>query len=478
MSNTHLVGNSIRTYRTGGLELFDHFNRKLGLSEIMNAHKSRGVPLGGIVKILVSELSVEPISVLQAVNSAGENMSGAHDGCKETCMLQACYRALGIIGSNADLIYEEVFSAVRIHYDLDMRMLYYDGTSTFLSGEGCALAKHGKSKDHRPDKPQVNIGLAVNGAEPVVPVVSSVTEGNVHDAPHFEKDFEQLKSRAPKGALFVFDKGVDSLKNRKMIHGGGFHFLTACKIHEPMKAEMRKRKSLLKEILRHPSGDKILTAEWEEGGLHYALFLDERRQKSDARKRQEKIAKAEKEWEALDMIRRKKGTRALHRKLAKKIKRSLATQNCIIEQKISMQQRLAPKKDVMEIFRVDEDIDGMFVLVSDKKMSAKRMLKNYRKKAVIEKVFSDIKSVLKLHPLRVWNDDRVRGLVLLKVVCVLLLSLLQMERKELRSVAKSTLALMLKSLTVVVKISKNGTKTVLGYECRHEILARAFRLKS
>jgi len=69
-------------------------------------------------------------------------------------------------------------------------------------------------------------------------------------------------------------------------------------------------------------------------------------------------------------------------------------------------------------------------------------------------MFSDIKSALRLHPLRVWNDDRVRGLILLKVICLLLLSLLQMEQQELRNIAKSPIVLMLKSLTVVATATK------------------------
>lgn len=476
MTNNNSAQDSIRTFRTGGLELFSHFDAKLGISGIMNKHKSRGVPLGDIAKLLMSEFSIEPTSVLQAVRNSEENIF--MQGCEDIDVLQASYRALGVIGRNADAIYEKIFGEVRARFDLDLRMLYYDGTSTFLNGEGCKIAKRGKSKDHRPDKLQVNISLAVNAKEPVIPMLSSVEEGNMHDSPHFKKDFGKLAQRAPKGTLLVFDKGVDSDDNRKMIRDAGFHFLTACKIHEPMKAEIRKRRNALSPVLAHKSGEKIFATEWEKDGLRYALFLDERRQKSDAQKRQEKTARAQKEWDALDAIRIKKGTRALQRKLAKRMKRSLAAQDCIIEQKISMQQRLAPKKDILEKFRKDEDLDGMFVLVSDKKTGAKRMLKDYRKKAAIEKMFSDIKSVLKLHPLRVWNTDRIRGLVLLKVVCVLLLALLQTERQELRSVAKSTLVLMLKSLTVVVRISKNGARTVIGYDCRHEILAKAFCLKS
>jgi len=427
--------------------------------------------------MLISELSIEPVSVLHAVEQACQNGMLVPEN-KNADMLQASYRALAIIGENADEIYTQIFEKVKTNYHPDLSIAYNDVTSTFLNSGNCSIAKRGYSKDHRPDKPQVTIGLTTNAAEPVVPIMSSVAEGNKHDAKHFEDDFEKLNQRLPKGALFVYDKGVDSDNNRKMIRSAEMHFMTACKMHKPMKEKMRKYKIHLQPVLKHGSGEQIKSASWEKDGLYYTLYLDERRQKSDKMRREIKIAKAESYWNELDEIRIKKGAKALQRKLKIKKKKSFALQDYVIEHSVAVQQRLAPKKDVLEKLREDEDLDGMFVLVTSKKASEKKKLKIYRKKASIEKMFSDIKSTLKLHPLRVWNDDRVRGLILLKVICVLMLSLLQMEQQELRNISKSTIALILKSLTVVVQISKIGTKTPLGYSHNHEILTKIFSLKS
>lgn len=477
MSNECIDGNSIKAFRVGGLELFQHFDKKLKLSDTMNKHKVKGVPLGEISKALISELVVEPISILQAVKQSCQNGMIELSGKKEN-VLQASYRALAIIGQNADEIYTQIFEQVKKKYHPDLSIAYHDVTSTFFSGNNCSLAKHGHSKDHRPDKMQITIGLTTNAEESVVPIMSSVAEGNKHDAKHFEEDFEKLRQRVPSGTLFVFDKGIDSEKNRKLIRGANMHFLTACKIHEPMKEKMRKHKSMLQPVLKHGSGEKIKASSWEEDGIYYTLYLDERRQKSDKARREAKIAKAENYWNALDEIRKKKGMKALQRKLRLKKKKSFALQEYVIQHSVAVQQRLAPKKDMLAKLHEDEDLDGMFTLVTSKRLSEKKKLKIYRKKSAIEKMFSDIKTALKLHPLRVWNDDRVRGLVLLKVICLFLLSLLQMEQQELRNVAKSTIVLMLKDLTAVVKISENGVKTLLGHSCSDKILAKIFCLKS
>lgn len=475
MSNKCIGGDSIKAFRTGGLELFQHFDRRLCISEIVKPYKRKGVPLDGIVKTLISSLSIEPASVKQTVEQANENflLTKANEGL----VLKTAYRALEVLGKNTHEIYAQIFARVKQGYKIDMSAVYSDTTSTFFNGESCPIAKKGFSKDHRPDKPQISISLAVTG-EFSVPIMHSVAEGNKHDSTHFAGDFAVICSRAPAGALFVFDKGTDSKENRDMIIKSRNHFLTAAKVHEPMKKEMRKHSKYLTSILEHKNGDKVHAAEWEEDGLYCTLYLDERRKKSDAKKREEKIAKAEAQWNELNEVLKKKGAKGLQRKLYARKKKAFATQDYVVRESISVQRRLMPKKLMLENLRKDEDLDGMFVLVSDKKQSAKKKLKIYRRKAAIEKMFGDMKSALRLRPIRVWNEDEVKGLVLLKIICALLLSLLQLERGELRECAKSTIVMMLKSLTVVMRITKNGAKTVIGYDCRHKILAKIFSLKT
>ncbi|MBI4162336.1 MAG: hypothetical protein HY513_01525 [Candidatus Aenigmarchaeota archaeon] len=193
MNYENNVENSIKAFRVGGLELFQRFDKKLELSEIIGKHKTKGAPLDEIVRILISELAVE-----QACQNGMLESSS-----KKENMLQASYRALGILGENDEEIYAEIFDHVKKIYHPDLSIAYNDTTSTFFSGNNCSLAKHGHSKDHRPDKPQITIGLTTNAKEPVVPIMSSVAEGNKRDVTHFEEGFEKLKQRLPKGALLL-----------------------------------------------------------------------------------------------------------------------------------------------------------------------------------------------------------------------------------------------------------------------------------
>jgi len=67
-------------------------------------------------------------------------------------------------------------------FELKCDLLLYDVTSTYFEGdlEGCVLAKRGYSRDSRPDRPPVCIGLVVT--EEGFPLGSEVFAGNTHDS--------------------------------------------------------------------------------------------------------------------------------------------------------------------------------------------------------------------------------------------------------------------------------------------------------
>src|ERR1700726_2203287 len=58
----------------------------------------------------------------------------------------------------------------------DGALLLYDVTSTYLEGRCCELARHGYSRDHRPDRPQIVYGLLCDRGG--CPVAIEVFEGN------------------------------------------------------------------------------------------------------------------------------------------------------------------------------------------------------------------------------------------------------------------------------------------------------------
>ena len=103
-------------------------------------------------------------------------------------------------------------------FTLKCDLLLYDITSTYFEGdmEGCPMAQRGYSRDSRPDRPQVCIGLVVT--EDGFPLGYEVFAGNTHDSTTVQATIEALEKKY--GALnrvWVMDRGMVSEANLKFL---------------------------------------------------------------------------------------------------------------------------------------------------------------------------------------------------------------------------------------------------------------------
>ena len=99
-------------------------------------------------------------------------------------------------------------------FDLKFDLLLYDVTSTYFEGECKAnpMAKHGYSRDNRPDCLQVCIGLVVTTDG--IPLGYEVFEGNRHDAKTVEQIVKAMEEKYGKAnRVWVMDRGMVSEKN-------------------------------------------------------------------------------------------------------------------------------------------------------------------------------------------------------------------------------------------------------------------------
>ena len=100
----------------------------------------------------------------------------------------------------------------------------FDITSTYFEGEKAELANHGYSRDKRPDKKQVTIGIATGINE--VPSAIIVQRGNVQDKRHFKYLLSVAGRVLDKGSLLIFDAGANSRTNKQRVVKLGFNYLT------------------------------------------------------------------------------------------------------------------------------------------------------------------------------------------------------------------------------------------------------------
>ena len=257
----NIKNETINTLLAGGTELTKKMDNLLGVSNIVNSLniKKRGLPLWKIILSLVSARIDKPDSVLNSVKYLKEESSAPlvfgidPDEMHE----RTYYRGLESLGKHYEKIYPLIMEQVNKHFKLDMNYVFIDWTSSYFNGIKCALAKHGFSKDHRPDKRQVKIGLSMTAGK-CIPFHISVEEGNLVDMKHFRKDYSAFKEKLPKKALMVFDKGAKSKGNCKMILDNGDDYLSAIKDTAELREKIKQvDKDSMIELFSYKNGDRV-----------------------------------------------------------------------------------------------------------------------------------------------------------------------------------------------------------------------------
>jgi len=113
------------------------------------------------------------------------------------------------------------------HTDINL-----DWTSLILYRDKSKLGKYGYSRDHRPDKKQVTVGVSELASPINVPIGLTVKKGNVHDSKHFVDTYQQVKGKLMPGSLVVFDKGAHSKENIALVLADKMKYLTVKKLNK------------------------------------------------------------------------------------------------------------------------------------------------------------------------------------------------------------------------------------------------------
>jgi hypothetical protein len=202
----------------GSAWLLDGLWRKLGVADAL-----RGV-LGGrrfttaverVLFALVANRAVDPMSKLSAAewascDAAIPGLAGMDD--------DQAYRAMHLLvaADTEARVQEAVFFTAANLLNLEVDLLFFDTTSTFFQRDGedegaDGFRRFGHSKDHRPDLPQVVIGLAVTREG--IPVRCWCWPGNTNDMTVLKQVKDDLRGWRLGRIITVVDRGFASDDN-------------------------------------------------------------------------------------------------------------------------------------------------------------------------------------------------------------------------------------------------------------------------
>lgn len=425
---------------------YDH----LELSEIFGKHKRRGVSINSLLEALLSYKLTENQSITRAADWINR------DEVLNTFELDSfeqrtLYRVLEIIGENREEIMADIQDVLFEIYDFEHTNINLDWTSFVLYGDKCSLGKYGYSRDHRPDKKQITMGLSELSRPINVPIGMTVREGNVSDQIHFDDTFDQVKDRLRKDSMVVFDQGANRKENLERIEHSKLKYVTARQINKSDEETWIKNFDKSKaELVDNRYGVYGLKKKFPSrvNYLYFSEHLYEQKMASKLRKVERLLDEAQEIQQCIDS----------NRGLPKRYR----INNPLVDCEYSYQTRLASLSDEEARAILKEASitgrEGFFCLVSDKDLTLAETLAIYREKDSIEKIINSLKNEIEIRPLRVWSDNSIYGALIIGFLAQLIISLIRYEHKELNHKSPKFIKISLMNLTVTVEFRKLGKK--------------------
>lgn len=400
----------------GGAWLLDGLWRKLGIdTAICNAAaggKRDAVAVERLLFTLVAQRALAPGSKLAALEWANGDV--ALDGVEDLGSdPQVFYRAMDFLLDADESVQRAVFSAAANLLNLEVDLIFFDTTSTYFETEGDdggdGLRRFGHSKDHRPDRPQAVIGMAVTREG--IPVRVWTFPGNSADVTLLEGVKADLRDWQLGRVVWVVDRGFASAENRRMLQRGGHHWIMG----EKLRAGGANHDALARAGRYRTVADnlQVKTVLVDEGTLSERRFivcrnLDEARR--DSARRETALSRLEVELAAIDDKRGDARLRAEGELLAHPTLRRYLTRR--------------HKRLVIDRAKANAEarLDGKYLLsCSDDTLGADDIALGYKQLLEVERGWRDMKQIIELRPVYHRLEERIRAHVLLCWLALLLI---------------------------------------------------------
>ena len=404
----------------GGAWLLDGLWARLGIGEIM-ARLLRGRRLDPSAEralfAMVANRALAPSSKLSCAAWVSERVaiSGLADLSDD-----ACYRAMDwLLEIEAELA-EQVYWSVATLLNLEVDLLFFDTTSTYFETDAADPPSegadkgfrtyNGHSKDHRPDLPQVVIGLAVTRTG--IPIRVWTFPGNTADMALIRQVKDDLLAPKLGRVVWVTDRGFNSAENRRYLQRAGGHYITG----EKLRSESAEAKAALARQGRyHVVAGNLLVKEvvLDEGVMRdrFVVCRNPAEATRDAALRDRLLAQLEAAIAGSDEL-----VPAERETLAGTL-RGKPTYRRFLRVTAAGSLRID-----RAAVAADARLDGKFLLrTSDPTLSAADVATGYKQLLEVERAWRDMKTTLELRPVYHRKEARIRSHVLLCWLSLLLI---------------------------------------------------------
>ena len=336
------------------------------------------------------------------------------------------YSAMDFLLECSERVQEAVFFSVANLLNSEVDIIFFDTTSTYFEIETdeeedlddagdaddqsvgdaplseAGVRRLGHSKDHRPDRPQVVIGLAVT--RDGVPVRVWVWPGNTSDQTVIESVKGDLGGWKLGRCVWVVDSGFSSQENLRYLQRAGGHYIAGMKLRSGT-AEARlalKRQGRYHTVAENMTVKQVIVGDGE-ARQRFVVARSPREADRDRTRREQTITRLEAELAKLEQTR---GT--AHEKAACKLRAHRSIGRYVRQTKTG---RLMIDRAKI---RDEARLDGKYLIsTSDDTLTPEDVALGYKNLLEAERGFKDLKGTLLMRPVFHRKEDRIRSHVLI-----------------------------------------------------------------
>ncbi|MGW3473339.1 IS1634 family transposase, partial [Saccharopolyspora sp. NPDC000995] len=417
----------------GGSFVLDGLWRRLGIDQAMRtmlAGTRMDDRVERILFALVANRALAPSSKLAATRWLEYDV--VIDGL-DSVVDEACYRAMDWLVEVEPQLSRIVYDNTADLLNLEVDLLFFDTTSTYFEigdadspvardergnivtdGEDTVketgFRTWGKSKDSRPDLPQIVVGMAVT--RDGIPVRCWSWPGNTADSALIRQVKDDMRDWSLSRVVWVADRGFTSADNRRYLQRAGGHYILGEKLRgaSPEARAALSRQGRYKTVAGNLEVKEVrLDADLADD--RFVVCFNPDAAVRDANIRERMVALLEEAIAESDKLSRPERAKL----------------EGVISTKPGLKRYLRTTPG--GLLRVDKKaidretkLDGKFLLrTSDPTLSAEDIALGYKQLLEVERGWRDMKQIIDLRPVYHRIEKRIRAHVLLCWLALLLI---------------------------------------------------------
>jgi transposase len=224
----------VESLEHGSIVLWRKLWNKMGLSQMIRSQlrqtKTRvEIEAEKYIEMMVINRCVDALSKLGATRWIERTCYKAMKGYHELPLdVTYFYRSMDYLLAIKDALELAMFEKMKTLFSVNVKLTFYDITSTFFYSANCPISANGHSRDNRSDLEQIVVGVVTSYEG--YPIKHFVFEGNTKDESTVAEVVEELKKTYNiEETTFVGDRGMISKLNLDKIKGEGFDYIMGVK---------------------------------------------------------------------------------------------------------------------------------------------------------------------------------------------------------------------------------------------------------